>query len=209
MGCAAGVLDRPLLKRSMGLPNWSFSASWASNITAVTALLSFSLIVSILSEQSRYLSKSQYLVFAALFPLLASLAPVVYVVLTKLVVVVVNNVKSVVNRGWGRTFLVACFFTVWGCLGQLAVQALVIFEIWQLAKFPAEMGWIIDPILGLLTLGVFGFLIVGLMCYAVRSMIRAVQIQPEKPFGTEAKQLATTKLDQLDHKAAIPSWRLL
>src|ERR1051326_4078575 len=79
VGVITAVILREVLNESMGLPTWDFSRSWASNISVVGGLVTFSTISFLpTTVETKILTRSAYAVLLFAFPLLAALAPLIY-----------------------------------------------------------------------------------------------------------------------------------
>ncbi len=157
--------------KEMGLPKWDFTASWASNLTIVSSAVSFGLLTTVLANSHTYLLDSdayKYLVF--FFPLLVALAPIIYNFLRE-VDLSTNNPPQMTLRGRASTFLLACFFTIWGTAGQMLLQSGVIFELYQTAHY---LG--LEVMIALEV--IFAAMFIALLIYADRTMFGSVKIQP-------------------------------
>src|SRR5947209_8545056 len=179
----AAIILHSRLLQPMGPPSWSFSTSWASNITVVGGIFAFVAAIALTKNDNRaqLLSHDQYVVFSVVFPLIAGIAPLVYTCLARLT----NSNPGIRIEGWVITFIFASFFTVWGSLGQILLQALLLRDIWAIANMPQSWSCFLDIILGLLGL--------GLAIYSVHSIV--VTVNPPKTAALGA--------------AAAPGWSLL
>lgn len=179
----AAFLLRNRLADDMGPPSWSFGTSWASNISVAGGLLTFAAAIALLKDaHDTVLTNPQYVVFSVVLPLIAAIAPLVYMCLARLE----NANPGIRIKGWVGTFILASLFTIWGSLGQIILQILVIADICKAAQIPVPAGCVVDGILALLA--------AGLWCYAVRSMIVA---------ATPPQALAADRI------VAAPAWTLL
>ena len=158
------------LGKQMGLHGWTFTSSWASNLTVVSGLISFTLAMTVLSNDG-FLSKNQYIALSLAFPFITALAPLVYNLTGRPQVVdLPGGVKGIGVTGWAITFITAALLTLWGATGQLVVQALVFFEICRIAELGSGAKW--------LEIVAFALATVGLLVYGQRTIVMSVAAQP-------------------------------
>ena len=167
------VLGNELLKRRMGLPNWDFSKSWASTIAVVGGVISFATALALIPATGgppTVLARGQYAFLGVVFTAVTAAAPPVYTFASGIQ-------PDLTVRGWGYSFLFASIFTIWGTLGQLWIDILLIGD---LCTIVALTNW--WPIAVEAPLWVLG---IALLCYAARSIIATVRAQPDRSL-TEA-----------------------
>lgn len=118
---------RVSLGSRMGPGSWSFSDSWASNLTTVGAFLTTILTASIFNSPSAPVKPliDDYVSLSLFFALLTIVAALVYSASSSDIDVLVNGERVTQRQGWVWSFLVAGALTLWSTLGQLATVALV------------------------------------------------------------------------------------
>ncbi len=102
----------------MGKPQWSFTASWATTITTVGAVLSTVLAVA-LPEQIEQFSKSGVLALNLFFGLLALVAPLLYSAIGVHVRAKDQDQELIEYQGFVWMFFLTCWLTLWAVFGQL------------------------------------------------------------------------------------------
>ena len=181
---AAGISVRDKLFSKMGSTSWSFSQSWASNITVVSGLVGITVLGYIPKEAgSPILLESQYKILFLIFVLFAALAPLVYNFSRH------TEVKGdqIIANGKAFMFILASVFTIWSSTGQLATQALLIQELRNAKVLESSVSALVQVTLV--------FIILGLIFYAVRTMIQTVNSQTELlPHIVEKSTLATDEV---------------
>ncbi len=141
---------------------WSFSESWATNITLVGGLLGTALASVELETPTEYLKGNVYVGFYVLFSIMTVMAPLVYVVLS----------KSAEPRGNVGGFLVAGGLTVWAVVGQIATLTLLLGEFAREGGFPPGSAWLLR---GMLWGGMA--LVIG---YCAKTMYATLKKQPQR-----------------------------
>jgi hypothetical protein len=119
-----------VLTLDTGTHKLDFSKSFASNLTIFAAVLSTALAAKVLPSQSPVaappsdvvMSAGSYTALSVLFGFLVVAAPFVYAALRA------GPDPQKGKRGHGWAFLVACWFTVWGAIGELATLGLIFYE---------------------------------------------------------------------------------
>ena len=153
------------LRQPMGPPSWSFTTSWASNITLVGGVLAFAAAIALIKpdDPRPLLTHDRYVVFSLVFPMIAGIAPLVYNCIARLG----NANPGIRVQGWVVTFIFASMFTMWGSFGQLLLQMFLVRDICLVAKIGQAASCVLDTMLALLW--------IGLIFYAVRSILVAVK----------------------------------
>jgi hypothetical protein len=131
----------------LGPPDWDFSASWASSITAIGAILGTILGASVLPGDPRFLTGDAYTGLSLGFGILVVLAPFIFVA---------TRTKSgdaddgsPIYEGYVWAFLVASAVTLWAVFGELTTLAFVFAE---LQHADTLSWWSVAPILATLVL---------------------------------------------------------
>lgn len=125
------------LSTPMEEAKWSFSGSWATNITLVGGLLGTALASVELETPTEYLGGNVYVGFYVLFAIMTVMAPLVYVVLS----------KSAEPQGNVGGFLVAGGLTVWAVVGQIATLTLLLGEFAREGAYPPGSAWLLRGML--------------------------------------------------------------
>jgi hypothetical protein len=133
MSCAtfAGVLTTDRLRQRMGPTTYDVSASWASTITVIGAILGTILGTSnVVPPQTHYLGHSTYPALTLIFGVLAVLAPFVYRA-TSIPVQVTDRFGLVdtQHQGFVASFLAATLLTVWAVVGEVVTILLLFGEV--------------------------------------------------------------------------------
>jgi len=119
-----------VLTLDAGTHELDFSKSFASNLTIFAAILSTALSAKVLPSQSAVaappsdivMPAGSYTALSVLFGFLVVAAPFVYAALRA------GPDPQTGKQGHGWAFLLACGFTVWGALGELATLGLIFYE---------------------------------------------------------------------------------
>jgi len=193
------------LYAEMGLPTWTFTGSWASNLTVASGVLNTTLGVTVLPEQTYYLNKSTYIALNILFVGIAGLAPVVYNFTRRMV----ENPNALDGTGVeyrGRViyFLIASAVTLWAVLGQLGMQTLTVFELHEGGSIPKSVFVTLLLVLALLT--------ILLIIYAVYTICKTAMTQTIEELRSNRAvmraEAAAAGLSVLFHTPQ-PRWALL
>jgi hypothetical protein len=123
---------------------WTFSGSWATNITLVGALLG-TVLASVELESTVYLEKNAYLGFNLLFGAITVVAPLLYIVFS----------TGSQPRDNVRSFLAAGALTLGAVIGQVATLVYLEWELARNGRFPpggAQLLWVV--LVGGITLAV-------------------------------------------------------
>jgi hypothetical protein len=109
----------------LGPPGWSFSTSWASNLTVVLAVFQMLFAQNLLSD-APYMPKTSYAALAAMFGALLIAGPFVYLGSGLLSL---NDKKEVQVQGrvWG--FLLGATLVLWAVVGQLLETVVLSFDV--------------------------------------------------------------------------------
>ncbi|WP_250525422.1 hypothetical protein [Caballeronia sp. GAWG2-1] len=170
----------------MGSPNWDFSRSWASNFTAIGALLGIVLNFGVLPSLSSAAFRESYMALNIFFLGLTTLAPLLYVFFT----VNTKDSAGIIQNPSGsvRLFYAAGFVTAWGVLGQTMTLGFL-FSAITLVKNPILPGRAIWAFLLLIAV-----LFVGVLIYMPRTIKNTVLMQKlqndpnQKVFRQEASR---------------------
>jgi len=110
------------LGQDMGLPQWTFSQSWATNATIAGGVFSIACMSGLLPEYPHFMNKQAYLALAAVYSIAVTLAPSLYTFGSHL------NGASAQPEGTVLLFLGASSVTVWAVIGQLTSTGYVLAE---------------------------------------------------------------------------------
>lgn len=111
---------------TMEEPSWSFSSSWATNITLVGGLLGTVLWSVELPTDTAYLAYKVYVGYNLLFVLMILVAPLLYICVS----------TSTKPSGNPIGFLLAGALTEWAVVGQLATVMFLLLEAFRDDHFP-------------------------------------------------------------------------
>jgi len=183
------------LAKTMGLAKWDFNQSWASNITIVSGAVSLGLLTTIFDKKLTVLfPRPAYSYLVLFFPLLVALAPVLYN-FTREVHLTGDTPPQATIQGRAITFLFAASLTLWGAVGQLIIQAALVFEL-----FDASPSYIpLEPMIAAEVL--FAVILCALPVYAGLTINAAISIQPS-PIAKPSLRAAT-------EEAHTAGWTLL
>jgi|GEM_PF-5488743 len=196
IGLITSVVLKKDLMKSMGVPSWDFSRSWASNISVVGGLVTLSALTFIpTTVETKQIPQSAYPILFFIFPLLAALAPLVYNFSRRVTTDSSTKPPTIVAQGKAYMFIVASVFTMWAALGQLAVQASIIEELRIAKVLPTAFAILIEI--------VFGFVVLGLFLYGGKTVVETVRTQK-----TDTKAL-TEVADESFAETHIQHWALL
>jgi len=179
-GGLAGYQVRDKLDRTMGLPSWDFTRSWASNVTVAAGLLTISTLPSLMPAGKPPLTTAGYTGLSVMFTLLAALAPMVFnFSRTVRVRTQGANPPEIISEGGARMFLLAAVLTLWGAIGQLELQVLLMHELQLAGAVPSSIAIFLEAVFSLVAFGLF--------IYSRRMMVRLVEIQPDGPSAAAAR----------------------
>jgi hypothetical protein len=140
---------------SLGEVEWSFTDSWASTLTAAGALLGTILATSgILPENAEPLTSTALAGLNLLFGALVVVAPLLFSAFQRPVAPVADD-EAPRYKGYVWSFLLACTFTVWAVVGELATLVLVLREI-QAGVLSDSTSWLF---LALLVISVIAIIV--------------------------------------------------
>ncbi len=111
-----------------GPPNWDTKGSWATNLTAVGAVLNLVSAENILPETTKYLTSAQYSALALLFSALALIAPAIFIFINRRDPSQAAAAEPVA-QSWVWVFLLASIMTLWAVYGQLLLALLILDEL--------------------------------------------------------------------------------
>ena len=149
------------LKDPLGMVEWSFTDSWASTLTAVGALLGTVLAISgIIPEDAEPLASNALTGLNLFFGALVVIAPLVFSAVQRVVSPPHANDEGPRYKGFVWGFLMACFFTLWGVLGELGTLFVLLREV--------EAGFLPESVTSLFG----GVLAVAIVAVSVYSWIR-------------------------------------
>jgi hypothetical protein len=121
---------RTRLGYRLGPANWSFTDSWASNLTLVGAILGAVLAGGVLSDQTRHLTKETYAGLNVMFGVIAVVAGFIYLAYRTSKSVKTDSGIEAQYQGFVWTFCVAGMVTLWAVLGQVGTLYLLVDELW-------------------------------------------------------------------------------
>lgn len=143
------------LTKSVGGPSWDISKSWGSNVTVVGAVVNTVLAAKVLPTKTVLISSSGYTALSLLFGALIVVAPLVFTALRKSPVSATGSDVE----GWGVSFMLSTWMTLWGVVGELVTAGLVLYEAERGNTIPAggvvPMWCVIG--LALVLVGTYGF----------------------------------------------------
>lgn len=197
-------LDEP-----MGSPSWRASESWSSNLTVGAGLVNGVLALAVVSELTVFMTKPSYAVLSMLLGAFVLLAPIVYGISRRRVVVndaghpamtarniLVPQASGAVEfEGSVTVFLIAGVLTLWASGGQLITFALLTVELWRFGALSGPLATIV----ALLSLAVFA----GLLLHGKRSMLEAAAL------AARAGKKAEGGREAIGPARRAPRWNLL
>ncbi|HEX5246926.1 MAG TPA: hypothetical protein VFW41_07320 [Gaiellaceae bacterium] len=134
------------LMSRLGPADWSFSKSWASNITVVGALLGTILSAGVLPDTTK-VSKATYAGLNLFFGVLILIAPLLYTATQNAVDVHRRQPeKETQYQGYVLAFLVASAVTLWAVVGELVTVLLLFREIRVGNSIPEPAIWVMGAI---------------------------------------------------------------
>jgi hypothetical protein len=169
-------LGKAKLCRVMGPPNWNFTQSWASNFTVAAGLLTIATLSSLIPAQpgSAPLKTTGYTALSVVFTLLATLAPMVFnFSRTVRAETQGTNPPEIASEGRAYMFVVAAILTLWGAIGQLELQVLLLDTLQRANAVPASIAVMLEVVFSLIAFGV--------LVYGSRMMVKLVELQPPRP----------------------------
>jgi hypothetical protein len=167
------------LDDALGEVEWSFTDSWAGTLTAVGALLGTILATSgIISQNAEPLTSGALTGLNLFFGALVVIAPLVFSAAQRV------ESPQAADEGprykgfiWG--FLLACFLTLWGVLGELGTLFVLLREV-EAGFFPESVMWLFT-----------GLLVVAFIAVFVYSWIRIQATITWKPAAADFMAAAT------------------
>ena len=193
----------------MGKPQWDFSNSWATTLTAVGALLTTVLSAGLANEEKN-------IGLSVFFGMLIIIAPFLYNTISRHVKPDSGNGQDTPEfQGYSGTFLLASPLTVWAVCGELVTVIVVLYDL-------TNQGFLSLPIRPILVV----VLIATLICvciYAINTIPWTVQDQLEEQGAkqTEIHALRAASLSEEDRasgkeltpkenlRPSMKSWSLL
>jgi hypothetical protein len=163
--------ERVGLNRHMGPVGWKFSDSWASNLTAVGAILGAIAGTSLLPDRRTYVSKDWLTTLNMFFGALTVVAPFVFAATRVAKKPYPSGDKEPEYLGIVFWFLVSGGITFWAVLGELATIGLFVAEAQKVLATP-----VVAVIAGLLVVS----LVILLFRYCWTTMERTVIAQIEQ-----------------------------
>jgi hypothetical protein len=189
VGVVTDIILREDLNEQRGVPTGDFSRSWASNISVVGGLVTFSTMSFLPSTvETKILTRSAYAVLLFAFPLLAALAPLIYN-FSRRVQKDTSTPPAVIAQGKAYMFIVASILTIWSAVGQLALQTSLIEEVRRLGYLPSSFALLIELLLSIIGLGV--------LQYGGRTVIETVRTQvssAQAPAKSDVRSLGETHI---------------
>jgi hypothetical protein len=89
------------------------------------------------------------------------------------------NPPEIISEGGARMFLLAAVLTLWGAIGQLELQVLLMHELQLAGAVPSSIAIFLEAVFSLVAFGLF--------IYSRRMMVRLVEIQPDGPSAAAAR----------------------
>jgi hypothetical protein len=195
----------PPIRLKLGSPAWDFTKSWTSTLTLAGGVLSAVLTLSALPEMTQYASKPGYGTLILLFSLLVLFAPLVFMGwMSGDVKHGTDGKPSVTYQGNGLLFFITCLMTLTGGLGQVAVLALLLDEVFGKMYSPFY-------IIALVFVAVFWLLISS---YSINSMKLTFKLEKTPPKAVSPPKTSESTDDTRGPTAqpvdaGRPSWPLL
>jgi hypothetical protein len=124
----AGAVSGFHLKERLGPVAWKFTDSWASNLTAVGAILGTLVSAELLPERRVYVSEDWLKALNVFFGVLLVVAPFVYSSMRVPTKPYPEGDKEPEYKGLVVGFLLACGITLWAVVGELMTTALFVLE---------------------------------------------------------------------------------
>lgn len=163
-----GELKFHWLDGMIGRATWSFTESWASTFTGISALLGLFLALQIPVET---VSNADFALLNVFFGALALVAALLYTATGK-----TQELEGEERfRGTIVTFLIAGFMTLWAVFGQIGGLLVALLDVASGQQAPATaIGWLFAAVL-VLALGL-------LLVHAWRSIAHTIKSQWEQKF---------------------------
>jgi len=177
--------------KTLGAPNWDFTRSWASNMTAAGTILTYSSLVAIFDPKAvlSIMPKQGYLVLVAIAGAFAVLAPLAFNVLSR----ILQAIRRVQRFASSIAFLLSAGITVCGLSLQLLIGTCMVWELKVAKLVPLSLARALIALLLTLLLGV--------MWYAILTATDVLKRQP-----TAAPQRSEVTMTSHPEPAA---WSLL
>lgn len=173
----------------IGTASWDFGSSWASNVTAFSAALSFLIQFTIFPDKPVFGSRLEYALLTGFSVALITLAPAVNRALSS----VTADASGTTMHSLVGGFLVACLLTVWGALLQVADQLLILSDL----GLTATVSWrLVGVVVASIVIGCF-----GLIYYSWSTILWTVGLNAARS-GTKLGKLKTFSLEPRTWSAA-------
>jgi hypothetical protein len=160
------VRFRRHLGDAVGPPNWNFSDSWASTLTAVGALFGTIVAANVLPKKPHYLPLSYYAGLSLFFGVLVVMAPFVFNA-TRRGLAKPTGDGTAGFEGTVWALLLASFVTLWAVLGELATLMVIARELLRGVTFGIAAS-------------VFGLVIALVILYSWRSLGVVIEQQTDR-----------------------------
>lgn len=177
------------LKDPMGLPEWEFKSSWASNITIFGALIGTALSFGALPTETRYMSKPMYESINFFWTILITLAPAIYSFFREDARNEGGDEADPLKQGaqayhgFVYGFLLSTLFTMLAVYGQLCSLGLLMFELGATHVIPGMALAVLVVLLSVIGIGL------GQFAFAtVRSTIETQRIAKHRHRTRAAQQ---------------------
>jgi hypothetical protein len=178
IGIVSAMIVKEKLNILMGLPNWDFSTSWATNITVFGGAVSIPTIISALASPA---DVAGYLGMNMVFLVLAAAAPTVYNFSREVSLKSTPSGDSeIVSQGRAYMFLVAAAITTWASTGQVYVVVLLVDELRRKDFIAGSIARLVELVLA--------FVILGLFRYSQKTMVDTILVQPTPGPGVAAAE---------------------
>jgi hypothetical protein len=169
----------------MGLGNWDFTRSWASNVAVGGAFLSTVLALSVLPDQTKHLSRTAYAILNVLFALLAGSAPLLFNFARKPILHNDQGGVQVEYQGFVFFFLLASAATICAAVGQMLTVMFLIGELSDAGLIAKLLGGVLQ---------IFIVILVGGLCvYAAVTIYSTVESQISAPSPPMIRSLQSRK----------------
>ncbi|MGZ5618634.1 MAG: hypothetical protein ACXWFW_14860 [Usitatibacter sp.] len=169
---AAAILlhwrEKAKLRDEMGPPTWDFGRSWATNLTAIGAIVGGVLTATTLTEQPAFASKQAYTVLNIVFVFFIAIAPFLYNTVRRGVAPAIGATDPT-YRGFVFMFYLASFVTLSGVFGQLGTIVLIFNELAAAHLLAHWELYLVESLLGIV--------IVGTVAYGVTTIFWTVKTQ--------------------------------
>lgn len=156
------------LAEKMGQPNWDYSRSWASNITAMGAILALFLAVIASAVQPEIPYKVAFGMLNAIYLAMVAIAPTVYNLFSSTEKIPGQEMLPM-SMGTVMSYLISSAITMWGVFGQ-------IFTLLDLIRYFALSG-LLERYVAICFQTLLILVAAGVGVYSIRTIVLNVKIQ--------------------------------